>query len=104
MDCVHRDDAGHGCESECEQRLDGGNVGRRRDSIDTERERFFAGVVPGWEGDRVYFDAERGRASVFVVDGRRRAEGADETFDGSGSGDLVAGWEDDCIYIRRVSG
>src|SRR5215475_4887250 len=104
MGGVYGVDAGHGGESQREHHLDGGDFWGRGDSIDPERKGFFAGMVAGREDDCVYFRAKRRRASVFAFDGRRRAASSDETFDGRGFGDLVAGWEMDCVYLGRISG
>src|SRR5215813_5944982 len=104
MGGVHGGGAGHGCESQCEQYLAGADEWGRGVSIDAEREGFVAGVVAGWKDDRVYIGTGRRIASLFAVNGRRRAATADEPVHGSRFSEVVAGRKMDCVYFGRVSG
>src|SRR5215470_2375653 len=104
MGGVHSGRAGYGDQSQCEQHLARADGGRRGDSIDAEREGFLAGVVAGGKDDCVYFVAEWRFTSVFAFDGWGRSSPIDKTLDGRGFGNLVAGREDNCVYIGRLSG
>src|ERR1700722_3967536 len=104
MGFVHGVYAGHGCEPRREQHLDCTDDRRGFATTDAEPARFFAGVVTRWKDDCILVVAKRGLASLFVVDGWRRSETVDPSFDGRGHREMVAGWKDDCVDVGSVSG
>src|SRR5712692_1855863 len=104
MGGVYRFDARLGGEPRSEQHLGDLHGGRRGYAIDAERARFFAGVVARRENARVSFFTRRRIAGVSAFDGGRRGARVDEILDWRGYGEMVAGREDDCIYVFRVSG
>src|SRR5580700_11043434 len=102
MGGVYRVDSGSRCESRRKQYLDCADDRRSFVATDAERARLVASLGAGRKNDCVFVVAQRRFASLLAVDGWRRSETVDTSFDRRGHREMVAGWKDDCVHVGRV--
>src|SRR6267378_3445009 len=104
MGGVRGGNSGHERQSKREQYLDCSDGGRRGRSAYAERTRYFAGVVARRKDACVLVITRWEFAGVRAIDGRWRGARGDASLDWRGYGEVVAGREDDCVYVVGVSG